>query len=354
MCSLQSLLKNRLEKGTYIQLYHLQVPSALDVKLKHVRHLLLAVEGGFLIYAAEIIVYLTPRLSTIYVSKVDSTGCHAPAHSTISELTVSFLQYLTGLYKNDIRFTLFARSQPQYIFPCSSQNTNKHILDDKNLVKWWIKTYEKIRSLLADTKDAHGYVLIPGFGQIETQHYLPTKDHWTIGHPYDPKACVEKQILSFPDDPKARFLDQLRVERRLNQTTVADFWEQMAYRQEMSLGHTIGFLTLDVQQKASTCPKENGNVTDACSLDSKTFQFVLCTIQNETYSSAAETKAATSKLLHVLAGITSVAVIEVYGEKLDDRKADLLASPSNTRSIKNDPSESVNILQPRKKVKKVP
>lgn len=348
MRSLRSLLTNRLSKGLQLQYYHLQAPSAADAKLRHVQHLLLVVQSEYLVYAAEIIVYLEPSLSTIYVSKVDSTGCHGSARTLISNTTIAFLQYLVGLYENKVRLTLFARSQPQYIFPCSSQNKNKHILDDKYLVKWWVKTYERLRLTLADCREAHGYVLIPGFEDIQTERYLPNTNCWANGHPYASDLCVVQQILSFPDDPKARFLDQLKIEKRLEDTTVASFWDQMAYRQEMSLGHTIGFITMDIQPRKSGSPIID---CEAIVIDSKSFRFILSTIQNETYSSLAECKAATGKLLRFLDGIPEVEAATIIGENLGKFEADTKSSSDSKRPGSK---ELVNVLQPRKKIKKIP
>src|SRR5262249_43950856 len=123
---------------------------------------------------------------------------------------------------------------------------------------------------------AQAFVTIPGEDSIST--FLPThvrsdpslRTRWKHGHPLreissfgpvPPPRCL---VPHFPDDPKARFLDELDEELRdavpASQVTespskrgsghwrsvrsLEQFWELMAFRQECSSGRLVGFIWL--------------------------------------------------------------------------------------------------------------
>ncbi|KAK5005313.1 hypothetical protein LTR28_007860, partial [Elasticomyces elasticus] len=124
----------------------------------------------------------------------------------------------------------------------------------------------------------------PGFDKYETTSFYPPTyrldpvdaKRWQHGHPLreiaiTPVAPPRCLIPHFPDDPKARFLDELDDEmpdRSMSQTsaspgkkgtgmwrsvkTLEQFWETMAFRQECCSGRLVGFIwvvltPLDIQ-----------------------------------------------------------------------------------------------------------
>lgn len=247
-------------------------------------------------FAIEILVYTTRDLTTLFVSKADSTGyLHllqlSKAHgSPLRSLLISFLSYLVeSRCRAGVRLviSLFARAQDQYLFPGSIENDKKHVLDDRGLIRWWSRIVDAVlrRCPKKDTEASEsgneqfdefipqGYLKVPGCDIYETKSFLPAnaclerdKPLWK---PEDPlrtigkSACLPERCLipRFPDDPKARFVIDLDDELPENQTQIQEspskarspgkwrsvrsmeqFWEMMAFRQECAAGRLVGFI----------------------------------------------------------------------------------------------------------------
>ncbi|KAH6638949.1 histone acetylation protein-domain-containing protein [Boeremia exigua] len=248
-----------------------------------------------LILAIEVLVYTTRRLTTIFVSKADSTGYLAELQlpraggSPLKAICGTFVAWLARERQREgkkLVISLFARAQDQYLFPASIDNKNKHVLDDRGLVKWWCNVLDPIVSSypaesrksfhdrLRDSETAatttaptaHGYLLIPGYDSHATLRCVPrTPDsppRWSAAHPLlalapHPAAPPRCLVPHFPDDPKARFLDELDEELPGGDAggtpsrstgawrsvkTLEQFWELMAFRQECSSGRIVGFV----------------------------------------------------------------------------------------------------------------
>lgn len=243
------------------------------------------------VVALEIYVYTTAFSTTIFVAKADSTGylnlldLPQGTPSPIRQATVAFVSFLLAHRKRKGKqcvVNLFARSQSQYLFPGSADNSGKHILDDRGLVKWWCRV---LNPLLEDPDIAnqgwervHGYLVVPGQDEYETRTFLPrttnVADNWTLSDPLEhispytadrqscganiPPRCL---IPMYPDDPKARFVDELEEATSQRQKTLrgwsspktlAEFWDMMSYRQECSSGRLTGFMWLVFDPPAST------------------------------------------------------------------------------------------------------
>lgn len=257
------------------------------------------------VFAIEVLIYTTEYLTTLFVSKADSTGylhLHKLPPGTPSPLKIistTFLQILIeDRERSDRRLvlSLFARAQNQYLFPGSIENNYKHVLDDRGLIKWWCKVVDPIlgryendsnaledkrKSIMRDDLDSksHGFLRVPGCDTYETQSFLPRdewgriaeKHRWLTKDPLRelgrspglPERCL---IPRFPDDPKARLVETLDDEipdedsqPSLSQTpaspskkqnngrwksvkSLEQFWEMMQFRQECSSGRLVGFL----------------------------------------------------------------------------------------------------------------
>uniref|UniRef100_A0A093XDN6 histone acetyltransferase n=1 Tax=Talaromyces marneffei PM1 TaxID=1077442 RepID=A0A093XDN6_TALMA len=261
------------------------------------------VDDEIAILGVEVYVYTTDRLTTLFVSKADSTGyvhlstsrqTTAPKISLLRSLTTTFISFLARSYQRPgvrLVLSLFARAQNQYLFPGSVDNERKHVLDDRGLIKWWCRAADPLlrehtaesRQQQQETKEngnmesvkssATAYLLVPGCDQYESRAFFPptarsddNQNHprWRVSyplsqicsHPDAPPRCL---VPRFPDDPKARFLDDLDDE--LSTTSKAgsetdkpghwrsvrsleQFWEMMSFRQECSAGRLVGFLWL--------------------------------------------------------------------------------------------------------------
>ena len=245
-------------------------------------------QEGVLGLGVEILVYTTKHLTTLFVSKADTTG-YIPPHppSKTKAVCKTFLQWLVAQEQNKhprrrIVVSLFARAQDQYLFPGSIEHKAKHVLDDRQLIRWWARILDPLLDLpKSDDYDASheaditGHLTIPGYDQHELRSYLPKMQHphgraWVPRHPLvelaeargvPPTAPPRCLLPRFPDDPKARFMQELDDEIGLaeNQPTTASpskrkagfwnnikdinrFWEAMEFRQECSSGRVVGFL----------------------------------------------------------------------------------------------------------------
>ncbi|KAI5211585.1 hypothetical protein AUEXF2481DRAFT_230552 [Aureobasidium subglaciale EXF-2481] len=238
------------------------------------------------VFAIEVLVYTTATLTTLFVSKADSTGflSRTPSHtrqSPIRPLTSTFLTWLAETRQRPgipLVVSLFARAQDQYLFPGSVDHGAKHVLDDRQLVKWWCKTLDPVLRCPTtdDSYTTRAHVIVPGFDYHETTQFFPPtcrsdpvdNRKWRHGHPLldiapNPSAPPRCLVPHFPDDPKARYLDELDAEipdSQPSQTffspskkgngmwksirTLDQFWDTMAFRQECSSGRMVGFIWL--------------------------------------------------------------------------------------------------------------
>lgn len=251
------------------------------------------------VFALEVLVYTTERLTTLFVSKADSTGyihlLNLPkgTPSPLKTISSTFLLNLIETRQRPDRklvLSLFARAQDQYLFPGSVENPGKHVLDDRGLVRWWCQVADPILHRFPSqpelsrpdsgsslprrtTYTSRGYLQVPGCDVHETRSFIPRQvlqpsqtNKWLVADPLRdiakspnlPATCL---IPRFPDDPKARFVDELDLEIRepFSQTrkspskgrfpgqwksvrSIEQFWEMMAFRQECSSGRLVGFL----------------------------------------------------------------------------------------------------------------
>jgi regulator of Ty1 transposition protein 109 len=241
--------------------------------------------GHVFVFAIEVLVYTTASLTTLFVSKADSTG-HLPTSPTqqrqspIRPLTSTFITWLAESRQRPgipLVVSLFARAQDQYLFPGSVDHGAKHVLDDRQLVKWWCRTLDPVLRLHTDDQyTTRAHVIVPGFDSHETTQFFPTSHRsdpqdnrkWRHGHPLleiapNPSAPPRCLVPHFPDDPKARYLDELDAELPDSQPsqsffspskkgngmwksirTLDQFWDTMAFRQECSSGRMVGFIWL--------------------------------------------------------------------------------------------------------------
>jgi regulator of Ty1 transposition protein 109 len=245
-----------------------------------------------LVLALEVFLFTTAFSTTLFVSKADSTGylhlLRLPkgSPSPVREISAAFVSFLVETRQRkgiQTVVSLFARAQSQYLFPGSVDNEGKHVLDDRGLVKWWCRVLNPLLEAedggtRLDRRrrwgDIKAYLVVPGLDRYETRAFLPrtpnATENWTLGHPlerisryakeYDhvPLRCL---IPLFPDDPKARFRDELEVEASKSEQdtgvwksvkTLDQFWEMMAYRQECSSGRLTGFIWVVFDPKESS------------------------------------------------------------------------------------------------------
>ncbi|EXJ60992.1 hypothetical protein A1O7_05145 [Cladophialophora yegresii CBS 114405] len=278
-----------LPSGLSLRAYHVSTPptstSALFAPLPGTEEEPTSCESHFLavsspdngdnkevlIYAIEVLIFTTESLTTLFVSKADSSGFSTRldnpkgSPSIVGAITSTFAEYLLEprLASSRVVLSLFARAQRQYLFPGSSDNAGKHVLDDRHLIKWWCRIFDKILRQQRNDSAATAHLLVPGCDKGETKAFFPpsfradppAEPKWINSYPVNlmvTNASLPPRHLipRLPDDPKARFLDDLDgefVDERGNWRSVKDlthFWEFMSYRQECSAGRLVGFLWL--------------------------------------------------------------------------------------------------------------
>ncbi|KAF2651274.1 DNA damage response protein-like protein Rtt109 [Lophiostoma macrostomum CBS 122681] len=346
--SLQELLAGQLPKHAPFTFYHYSTPPSKSPALYNApphrkpertyceSHFLAAsivpkdstdarLPDELLVLAIEVLIYTTKQLTTIFVSKADSTGYlstlnlpRSQAGSPLKAICGTFVSWLAQERQRDgkrLVVSLFARAQDQYLFPASIDNPNKHVLDDRGLVKWWCKVLDPIvgayapepekksltdrltesevrgkseSSLLETNNTAKGYLVIPGFDSYDILRYTPappssTPRRWAATHPLAqiapyPAAPPRCLVPNFPDDPKSRFLSELDEElpdargEEMSQAggtpsrsngqwrsvrTLEQFWEMMAFRQECSSGRIVGFIWVVITPRNPSIPEED-------------------------------------------------------------------------------------------------
>jgi len=274
------------------------------------------------VFGIEVLIYSTEYLTTLFVSKADSTGylyllkLRPGTPSPLKAISTTFLQYLVDARRRPDRslvLSLFARAQNQYLFPASIENSHKHVLDDRGLIRWWCKVVDPILVSYGDATKAtiekhegatlrktdgksHGYLRVPGCDTYETRSFLPKdesgqstgKDRWSTSDPLTelgrssslPERCL---IPRFPDDPKARFVEQLDDElpdegsqsslsqpqsqnpgRWRSVRSLEQFWDMMSFRQECSSGRLVGFLWATFQPISLLNPITTSDQEERC------------------------------------------------------------------------------------------
>lgn len=239
-----------------------------------------------LVLGIEVLVYSTKYLTTMFVSKADSTG-YLPQQrpSPSRSIITTFLRWLSSNERQrhpsrTLVISLFARAQSQYLFPGSADNSSKHVLDDRQLIKWWARVLDPIfpAESSADTDSLYdGYITVPGYERGELRQFMPPSNNksgararWKPGNPLPELARIRRAPIDapprtllpvFPDDPKARFIQDLDGEVGISDdntvspskrhsgkwSTIRDldrFWEAMEFRQECSSGRMVGFIWL--------------------------------------------------------------------------------------------------------------
>lgn len=331
----------------------------------------LSKEENVLVLGIEVLVFSTSSVTTIFVSKADSTGFlprspgsfsgsfslirgvisiflewlvsrklssatpeasggtkpsqaplqselvetrEAPSNTTVAKTPVS---QLTG---RRLVLSLFARSQNQYLFPGSIENETKHVLDDRQLIKWWCQVLnslvQKKRTVKIRTGDARhesnlslpldksktssaespqltrevavtsdAFIIVPGCDRLETRRsfFPPSANHgpgdvitkwhnsfpaeFLVGHDISKSKTalpIRCMIPRLPDDPKARYCDDLDGAGTDDKgqwkviRSLQQFWETMEFRQECSAGRLVGFIWVTFRPGLSHDPSDEG------------------------------------------------------------------------------------------------
>ncbi|KAI8636211.1 H3 K56 histone acetylation protein RTT109 [Parasitella parasitica] len=200
----------------------------------------------------------------IYISKVDTSS----SWKIYSGLTARIVQsYISSLPKLS-RVFVFARAQPQYLFAKSAENKTKTVLNDRQLVSWWLTVLNKV------SVHCEGWWSVPGIDDSNSalieigakkRRWTPSeKVKWRYGLSYDQDALAEQVILRFEDDAKARLLKTTNDP----ELSVNDFWQILSFGEECGSGKITGFFELRLLDETLAT---NSNETDHASYETKDF-----------------------------------------------------------------------------------
>jgi hypothetical protein len=188
----------------------------------------------------------------VYISKVDTTTTMKKYQGLMARVIQSYIASLPA-YSSVF---VFARAQPQYLFAKSAENKSKSILNDRDLVSWWLSVLNKV------PVKCKGWWSVPGIddtasalievGARKRGWKASEKIQWSYGTSYPQDADPSLVIPRFDDDAKSRLLKNIDSE---DKTTVADFWNLLAFGEECGSGKVTGFFELRLQEPESNKDK---------------------------------------------------------------------------------------------------
>ncbi|KAH3665788.1 hypothetical protein OGAPHI_003976 [Ogataea philodendri] len=227
---------------------------------------------------------------------------------------------------------LFTRAEHEYLFPNSHKNSGKHMLDDGQLLKWWLKT---INSAIKESfETSEQYVNVLNSEPREIARFFPGQD-WKIGSIYSKQEHLDNlavyNVPLLPDDPKGRFLEHLVVENRIKSVNLKQFWTELAIRQEFRLGRIVGLISVEGISKSPEI--EDGDIVKR-----RDFETTRKILTETDYNDAEEVKTVLERLQD----------LELHFEKLTGKYYASTNSATNTDSLKR-PVADLNMLVKRKK-----
>ncbi|ORZ20733.1 histone H3-K56 acetyltransferase [Absidia repens] len=212
-----------------------------------------------------------PLRRTIYISKIDTTGSILARGVTrrLVQAYVASQQQQVG----PCSIHVFARAQPQYLFPHSANDPSKRVLTDRQLVAWWRTTLSN-KDLYSMGGDDNSSVtttpfwIVPGVDEQGALYDIGQKqrlvgDHgvvtWRYGYPYAGDALAKDTIPRFEDDGKARYLGTLLDSAGKNNDeddqqnlTVDDFWTLFGYSEECGAGKLTAIFVIEISSTSTT------------------------------------------------------------------------------------------------------
>ncbi|KAJ3413521.1 hypothetical protein HDV05_007904 [Chytridiales sp. JEL 0842] len=257
----------------------------------------------------------------LYIEKVDSTGYSniTKGANILRSILKGFINYLTRTAPGgSISLHLFARAQPQYLFPHSAKNPAKRVLNDRQLIEWWMKTLLYINSENLQSSNAvdqqYGWWFVPGESEHSmsdiirrsTSHLqLSFTFEWKWGFLFAKEGLPAKATYPrFPDDAKTKALKL--VDKSVSQS---DFKEILATTGECSSGRLAAFFGLCVSGRAgieqSTSIREEMPVKASAGLEPKEFAQFFDTLMLQDFSSESVAQSSTTLLFNKMDCLTS-------------------------------------------------
>ncbi|KAJ3044459.1 hypothetical protein HDV00_001886 [Rhizophlyctis rosea] len=269
-----------------------------------------------------------PEPRTIhYIEKIDTTAfgpVFPPPAPSLARATVrgyvSHALSIAAFTGHEASIHVFARPQPQYLFPDSAKHpSTKRVLSEPALIRWWIRTLSATSDELSPspTLTQRKYWCIPGEDERTATKIafatLPEgTDGWTWGWPYDVQSNAKAVIPRFPDDAKTKVLKNLDGE--VGKVTVKEFEELLQTTGECGFGRISGFLTLVVTPTAASEAGDelgSSNTGGVAGVPVKEFRTAMQALMKGDYSTQDLAASSTGRVAQVLDGLGGVVVRDV-------------------------------------------
>ena len=228
---------------TNLSVYSFSTLGSLSSGKKYEREISVFVEReGEFLFAMTCFEYS----DLLYIEKIDSTK--SAEKCLYSSIVLAVVKCFNK------RIHVFARAQPQLLFPESSNNPQKKILTERNLVRWWART-------LSGATVKKGWYYVPGESSSSTKDIFTLlssssnglngadgsngsngtckNETWEFGWPWKEDQGVQV-VPIFPDDPKYKCL--LLLDEK---STIKDFANMLQVTGECGSGRFSGFFILD-------------------------------------------------------------------------------------------------------------
>ncbi|QLQ81069.1 hypothetical protein HG537_0E04240 [Torulaspora globosa] len=290
---------------------------------------------------------ITKKTSSIKALRILANR-NLPSYSAEPKSQTQFYNSYRCRANLETKVCLFTRPAPQYLFPESSKNPNKRVIDGDRLLRWWLSILDDI---LLETfqEDTKARLRIPGENPTSIRRYLKDVKYggWEVGDIFGTKHkdTAIYHIPLFPDDPKARFLRQLVEENRARKTILETFWIELQNRQEFKLSVTVS--VIGIQGLTAVKSLQRPPPCDVIlSSSRKEFNAIKRYVTGENYDTAAGAREAYLNVRDYLSVRRNQKMMTIVGQFTTGCKANDRDSSSQRTVI------TANTLQPRKKLKK--
>ncbi|KAI9294335.1 hypothetical protein K502DRAFT_330811 [Neoconidiobolus thromboides FSU 785] len=190
--------------------------------------------GGFTSYEYQVLLQGDEEGFITIIDKVDTTG-YGKTPKVMKKVLKSYLDYRKYHYRESRHLIyLFAKPQPQYLFKNSKRNINKKMLNDKQLINYWVDILDS--PLFEVNLNYKKYIYVPGneLGQIKSL-VKNSLDGWNYSTIYNENDIVKQVILNLNDD----CLTRLSKSEYNQDLSIKEFLLILPFTEECNTGQLV-------------------------------------------------------------------------------------------------------------------
>ncbi|KAJ3124333.1 hypothetical protein HK100_011272 [Physocladia obscura] len=159
----------------------------------------------------------------------------------VSLLAASITSAASLFTFDEILVHVFARSQPEYLFPQSAKNTRKHILPPRNLIQWWAATLIRV---IPPSQTITHHAFLPNAKSISSLVALCGPDFSPgFGYPAETTRAIDVIPARFSDCSLAKALGLLADSPS---ASLSDFMNTLEFTGECNSGVPSAFFTVRI------------------------------------------------------------------------------------------------------------